>query len=361
MADVETKYPLGSPLQHVKICEEHDSIIDILCEECYAFICSICARLNHNGHNWVTQATAALQRRRGIHEYLHNVKEEKISKLDEEMQKMVSQMEENESMCDTQVKDLQRHYDDIILKLTDIKKNQEDVLKDNLRKTNEKMKNAKHNLEKIRKSIIDIMDFMAENNSTMSDFSLIDNHRQLEELLCEMNRYFHKCGNTAKYIRGEYTQDMLEFMIGHIVELDDICHAETNSFKYVEDGIAFLQKGSQTRLFTWPIRVLQNRNTDICVVNLTSDTTGEIVIVTSSGHLKTVYSGQDLIGRFCPFNIECDIHSNILVTDPTNHTVHLLSPDGEFLKYLLTEREVTCPSAMSLHKSTLWIGDFKGA
>ncbi|XP_062587365.1 uncharacterized protein LOC134249004 [Saccostrea cucullata] len=482
MADGETKYPLGSPLQHVKICEEHDSIIDILCEECYAFICSICARLNHNGHNWVTQATAALQRRRGIHEHLVNIKKEKISKLDKEIQKMVSQMEENEGMCDTQVKDLQRHYDDTILKLIDIKKNQKDVLKDNLRKTNETIKNAKHNLEKIRKSIIDIVDFMVENNSTISDFSLIESHRQLEELLCEMNRYFNNCGNTARYIRGEFEEDMLENMIGRIVELDDICHAETSSFKYVEDGIAFLQaycedeyyikyiqtdcidevnkqgklkrqikicpagvcvtdngnvyitdneknsicrlfpsgyistifsttplipdgicrsvdgglfvtlrdnespvfqlnncsrrlvkkitltgadefefqKGTQTRLFTWPIRVLQNRNTDICVVNLTSDTTGEIVIVTPSGHLKTVYHGQDLIGRFCPFNIECDIHSNILVTDPANHTIHLLSPDGEFMKYLLTEREVTRPSAISLHKSTLWIGDFNG-
>ncbi|XP_061167544.1 uncharacterized protein LOC133176436 [Saccostrea echinata] len=209
MADGETKYPLGSPLQQVHMCEEHDSIIDILCEDCYAFICSVCARLNHNDHKWVTQATAALQRRRGLHEYLCSIKEEKISRIDEDIQKMVSQIEENENICDVQIKDLQEHYNEIIFKLTEIKKNQEHILKDKLFKTNEKVKNAKYQLEKKKKLMIDMVEFMEKNNTSMSDFSLIDNHKQLKNLLLEMDTYFNNCVHTTKYNRGEYKQDIL--------------------------------------------------------------------------------------------------------------------------------------------------------
>lgn len=46
-------------------------------------------------------------------------------------------------------------------------------------------------------------------------------------------------------------------------------------YEYQEDG--------QTRLFASPTRVKQNYNTDICVVNMTSDSTSELIIYSSSG------------------------------------------------------------------------------
>jgi hypothetical protein len=107
--------------------------------------------------------------------------------------------------------------------------------------------------------------------------------------------------------------------------------------------------------------VKQNGNSDICVVNQTSITTGNVVILSSSGRLRSVYHGQELNDDFFPSDVECDSRYNILVTDYYNHKVHLLSPDGEFLKFLLTEKEVYGPSALSLYGSTLWVGNSEGA
>jgi hypothetical protein len=58
--------------------------------------------------------------------------------------------------------------------------------------------------------------------------------------------------------------------------------------------------------------------------------------------------------------VECDSRCNILVTDLYNHLIHLLSPDGEFLKFLLTEKEAHLPTVLFLHGSTLWVGNGQG-
>jgi hypothetical protein len=119
-------------------------------------------------------------------------------------------------------------------------------------------------------------------------------------------------------------------------------------YEYQEDG--------QTRLFTGPYRVQHNGNSDICVSNWTSETTGNLMILSSSGRVKSVYHGQDLKENFTPYDVACDSHHNIHVTDTANHRVHLLSADGEFLKFLLTEDKVLVPSALSVYGSTLWVG-----
>lgn len=54
-------------------------------------------------------------------------------------------------------------------------------------------------------------------------------------------------------------------------------------YEYQEDG--------QTKLFTAPTRVKQNGNTDICVVNRAP--VGKLVILSSSGILKSIYEGQN--------------------------------------------------------------------
>uniref|UniRef100_A0A8W8IZ02 Uncharacterized protein n=1 Tax=Magallana gigas TaxID=29159 RepID=A0A8W8IZ02_MAGGI len=54
------------------------------------------------------------------------------------------------------------------------------------------------------------------------------------------------------------------------------------------------QGDGQTRLFTVPQSVKQNTNPDICVGNWTSESTGELVILSFTGSLKFVYRGQKL-------------------------------------------------------------------
>ncbi|XP_022336027.2 uncharacterized protein LOC111132502 [Crassostrea virginica] len=123
-------------------------------------------------------------------------------------------------------------------------------------------------------------------------------------------------------------------------------------YEYQEDG--------QTRLFTIPKRVTQNGNTDICVTNETSDTKGELLILSFSGSLKSVYPKQEHRHNFFLTDVVCDSYRNIIVSELQNSSVHLLSSDGEFMRYLLTENQVNNPYSMSLKKSTLWIGDYHG-
>ena len=113
-------------------------------------------------------------------------------------------------------------------------------------------------------------------------------------------------------------------------------------------------------LFTWPWRVTQNGNTDICVVNWTSDSSGQLVIFFFSGSLKCVYPERDQRNKLNLIDVVCDSYSNIIVSELSNSSVHLLSPDGKFMRYLLTQNQVNDPFAISLKKSTLWIGDYQG-
>jgi hypothetical protein len=121
------------------------------------------------------------------------------------------------------------------------------------------------------------------------------------------------------------------------------------------------QEDGHTRLFTVPYRVRLNGNSDICVVNWTSENTGNLVILSFSGRQRSVYCGQNLNQDFYPHDVECDPRCHILVTDVYNQRVHLLSPDGQFLKYLLTDKEVNLPTALFLYGSTLWVGNYKGS
>ncbi|XP_062599036.1 uncharacterized protein LOC134260499 [Saccostrea cucullata] len=137
-------------------------------------------------------------------------------------------------------------------------------------------------------------------------------------------------------------------LVRHITVTGDVIH----EYEYQEDG--------HTRLFTLPYRVTQNSNSDICVVNRTNPNEGELVIVSISGHMKTVYRGQNLAEAFRPGNVVCDSFCNILVTDMNNIQIHLLSPDGEFLKFLLNKDEVHHPTRLSINMSSLWVGYREG-
>lgn len=123
-------------------------------------------------------------------------------------------------------------------------------------------------------------------------------------------------------------------------------------YEYQDDG--------QTRLFNEPTRIKQNGNTDICVMNKISMYDGELVILSASGSIKSVYRGKNQESQFDLSDVVCDSHCNIIVSDYSNSQVQLLSPDAEFMKYILTENEVTHPCSMSLYKSPLWVGNTFG-
>ncbi|XP_062608664.1 uncharacterized protein LOC134270464 [Saccostrea cucullata] len=484
MAAIEKQYPLGSPLVHIKMCESHELPIDIVCEDCDKFICAKCAKTDHRNHDWKTIPTAATERRRGLLSFLKNIKEENLPGIEEKMEKVSTQIIENKELCDSEIKKLQKHCEEIMARLTEIRERHKKTLQDNIVKKNDQLNHVKSELDKKKRRIIDTVEFMEVNNSTMSDYSLIDNHRELTKMLSELEVHMTNCEHSVRFTRGEIKDDFLNSMVGKTWDLDDTDVTIKNSFQYGDKVINILevlsedqcyinefktkyiekvnqqgtkehkfsifpndmcvtdngnvyfsdlsnisisclspsgsvskvistdpllplgicqsvdggllvtlrdtesdrykleshsrrlvrhitvtgdviheneyQEDGHTRLFTFPFRVTQNSNSDICVVNHTSPTTGDLVIMPSSGRLKSVYRGQNLTHNFCPTDVVCDSLCDILVTDSDNKQIHLLSPDGDFLKFLLTENEVNPPVSLSLYKSTLWVGFYEG-
>ncbi|XP_061185024.1 uncharacterized protein LOC133193041 [Saccostrea echinata] len=485
MAASEANYPLGSPQQHIDMCKTHALPMDLICEDCNEFICGQCAKIDHRDHDWKTLLTAANQRRRGLLKFLTKIKDEELPGIDKKIEKISKQITENVELCDSEIKKIQKHCEEIIARLSEIRKHTEQRLRDDLEEKYEKLKSKKYELHKKKKEIADTVKFMEDNKSDMSDYSLIDNHRELTQLLSDLNVDIKiDSKQSVRYSKGKISDEVLKNLIGKTLDLNKISLTETSSFKYGDRGIALLgtyckdecfirqiesvyteqvnkegekkrkynikpnticvtdngdvyctnfdnksisrlspsgsvstvistdplgplgicqsvdggllvtlvnsesdrykldshsrrlvrhntvtgdviheyeyQEDGQTRLFTYPVRVTQNINGDICVVNSTSETARDLVIMSSSGRIKSVYHGQNLTEDFWPGDVVCDTLCNILVTDPPNKQIHLLSPDGEFLKFLLTDIEVNHPLSLSLHKSTLWVGNWEG-
>ncbi|XP_062572148.1 uncharacterized protein LOC134234100 [Saccostrea cucullata] len=484
MAASKPKYSLGSPQEHIEMCETHDLPIDVICEDCDEFICGKCAKTDHRDHEWSTISTAASQRRRGLLKLLTKIKEENLPEIEEEMEKVSNKMTENKELCDAEITKLQKHVDEIMARLTEIWENKERRLSEDLKEQNKKLNYVKSELNKKKKEIEEMVKFMEENNSTMSDYSFIDNHRELSKKLTGQDVHFSNFNYSLRYVTGETSDDEMENMIGKVQD-SNISLIETNSFKYGDEGIAVLralcedqcyigekespyieqvnkdgekkykcnvtpndlcvtdtgdvfftdggnnaisclsssgsvstvistdpveplgicqsvdggllvtlrdresdrykvesnsrrlvrhitvtgdvineyeyQEDGQTRLFTDPYRVTQNSDRDICVVNHTSSAVGELVIMSPSGRMKSIYQGQKLTETFKPGDVVCNSLCNILVIDVYNNQIHLLSPDGEFLKFLLpSDNDVSRPVRLSFYKSTLWVGYLEG-
>lgn len=480
---VQTKYPLGSPQEHVQMCDKHTELIDMFCEDCKVFICSECAKTDHRDHRWVTIVKAASDRRRQLQKLLSDVKKENLPKIDEGLKKSLNQIKENERLCGFEVETLQKQVDEITEKLLDIKKRHEKAMEDNLSKKNDEVNLFQSQLDKKRKQIVDLLSLMEENNRTMSDYSLIDNHRELKQQLADVHTELKNCEYSMRYGKGEIKENLVESLFGQTFDLDDISATETDSFSFgnklifsmkavneechirsisskviervskqgeqkhtvnvegrdfsiSENGYVFFtdeknclvkrlsasgsvsritstdplvpvgicqslvggllitlrdkaynftditsikrsfvrhmtlngdvireyeyQEDGHTRLFTYAYKVIQNGNTDICVVNGTGNDTGNLLLMSYSGRLKSVYDGQNLSVDFKPHDMVSDSRHNLIVTDAHSDCIHLLSPEGAFLKFLLREEAVFEPTALSLCLSTLWVGNSEG-
>ncbi|XP_061167542.1 uncharacterized protein LOC133176434 [Saccostrea echinata] len=156
MAVCNSKYPVGSPQEHIQMCENHGLPIDLVCEDCHIFICSTCAKTDHSGHNWVTQGVAASQRRKGLLKFLRDIKEVQLPKVDE---RIIKKKAENERTCESQMKNVEKHFNEIIAKLTDIRDRKEEVLKSNLRKKNEHLAIEKSRMDKEKKQLIEMVKY----------------------------------------------------------------------------------------------------------------------------------------------------------------------------------------------------------
>lgn len=113
----------------------------------------------------------------------------------------------------------------------------------------------------------------------------------------------------------------------------------------------------QTRLFACPYRAVQNGNLDICVVDVLTANSGRVVVLRKEGALKFRYFGFDSTKPFDPSMICCDVSNNLLVSDYSNDRVHIITADGQFIRYLLTNQNgLLKPYCLAMVNNILWIG-----
>ena len=104
MAEAKEEYTLGTPQEHVSMCEKHKLMpIEIICEDCDKFICSNCVKEDHKDHNWNTIITAATLITRGLMKSIKKFEEEDIKKIDERIKRASQMIESNNEKYEIEI------------------------------------------------------------------------------------------------------------------------------------------------------------------------------------------------------------------------------------------------------------------
>ena len=115
------------------------------------------------------------------------------------------------------------------------------------------------------------------------------------------------------------------------------------------------------RLFTVPYRIT-DINSDIVVIDRTSNNDGRVVVLGKEEGVKWIYQGHPEINTvYKPFNprdIVTTSVGNVIVTDCKNHTLHVISGEGELLTYkAMSDQGVIGPCSLDIDSwGQLWVG-----
>ena len=114
--------------------------------------------------------------------------------------------------------------------------------------------------------------------------------------------------------------------------------------------------------FRYPMAVAKNKITkDIYVCDHEVNfyySTGNVKAIGTNGQLKYEYAGQGY-EQFTPVEVCTDQVGHILITDYSNHRVHILDREGQFIQYLLTaEQGLHKPNTIDVDgEGYIWVGE----
>ena len=460
----------------LKTCDEHaHKELSLFCETCKVFICILCAKSNHQSHNWNLIASIAEERRKETPKLCRKIKQGNLSKWLENS-RGIDNIVERDRMEDRQkLEDKRVALINMINHIVDEQKQERDELARDLIKTTTEWQRKIKYLEKMTTSL-DI------NIAAYNDFDIIEMEQEMLKVVTEVESYdVNRALSAVKFIQGDVDKGLIEEMIGKfenamaidenemetlkefapsgiiksIVPISDTtawvgdynsnvikllsCDDVTTNQRHVTldhygDFITFghndfivayqnheirrvtsagretiivntkplyptwisntrtddilvtmkdggkdyiLQPSSRrmvqritpsgevlrtyefkgddvTRLFTYPYRTAENRNSDICVINLVNSCKGKLIVLHGDGRLRFSYRGQEGSG-FRPSDVACDSKGRIIISDCTNNYLRLLNMEGTFLKDLMPD-DIIHPETIAIYGRNLWVG-----
>ena len=152
-----------------------------------------------------------------------------------------------------------------------------------------------------------------------------------------------------------------------VIEKDTFKLTDTSCRKIIVFGENKKEKQSyqynkcKQRLFTYPFRIT-DVNSDIVVIDSTSDDDGRVVVLGKEGGVKWIYQGHPQINTedkpFDPCDIVTTSVGNVIVADYNNHALHVISGGGELLTYkVMLDQGVIFPWSLDIDTwGQLWVG-----
>lgn len=122
--------------------------------------------------------------------------------------------------------------------------------------------------------------------------------------------------------------------------------------------LEFNAKGK--KLFSYPHSVIENVNEDLCVVDMQGGGKVRLMVFDKKFDQRFVYDGKDKMSgaKPCDFGlVRNDSAGRLFLTDFVYHRIHVLSPDGHFIQFLMTVTDgIYFPFALAIDSSGyLWL------
>lgn len=111
-----------------------------------------------------------------------------------------------------------------------------------------------------------------------------------------------------------------------------------------------------SRIFSIPKKVLENTNTDICVIDKLQDQSSRLCVLSSAGSLKFQYSALS------PWDVCCDQYSNLVLISRHRADIQILDQYGALLQTVLAVGLDTAFSAscVTIDPEAIWVAGTNG-